>query len=166
MKKLLTVLLLMSLMLQLASPINGVTDKDILSDPIMNTYKASNLGPALIRNLTFSDVGAGFWAQDPITRLGALDIVKGYNEGDNRRYRPEQAVTQEEALAFLLRVIGQEGAAQQAALALEDQPVGQATLTLWSKGYIAVANQLGVITEEELVDFVGNTPATRERVAK
>ncbi len=80
----------------------------------------------------------------------------------------------------MLRVIGQEGAALQAAEALvanEDDPV----LTIWSRGYLQIASNLGLITpgqlggdglvlDQDLLDpefnFIRTASTTREEVAK
>ncbi|MCF8018689.1 MAG: S-layer homology domain-containing protein [Vallitaleaceae bacterium] len=129
----------------------AVTDRDILSDPVANVYTANVLGQTISDNLSFSDVPVSHWAKDPITRLGALSIVKGYNENNAMRYRPNGNVSKQEALAFLLRVVGLEAAANQAAENLE---VGEdeGLLSIWSKGYLQVAADNGLITQLELDD--------------
>lgn len=161
------------------SSVLAVSDRDILSDPVSNVYTSDVNGEAILTNMSFTDVGNSYWAKEPITRLGALSVVKGYNEGGILSFRPTQSVTNEEALAFLLRVIGQEEASILAAQNLganEDDSI----LTIWSRGYLQVASNLGIITGAQLGDglildqdqldpelnFIRKDPATREQVAK
>lgn len=157
----------------------AVSDRDILSDPVANIYTGSTLGKAIITNVSFADVSMSHWAKEPITRLGALSVVKGYNAGNAHAFRPDQIVSKEEALAFLLRVIGQEATALQAAEALVAAD-DDALLTIWSRGYLQVAANLGLINQAELgegllinqaaldpeFNFIRTEATTREEVAK
>ena len=157
----------------------AVTDSSILTDPVNAVYTGSASGEATITNLDFSDVPGTYWAKEPITRLGALSVIKGYNEGNTQTYRPDDSVTNEEALALLLRVIGQEEAAVQAAQNL-DANEDDSQVTIWSRGYLQIAANLGLITQAQLgealvldqtqldpdLSFFRGNPATREQVAQ
>lgn len=172
-----TVALLIAL--QPMTTIEAATDRDILSDPVNKVYTASSTGEAIQNNLNFIDVPSTYWAKEPITRLGALSVVKGYNEGGRQAYRPGDGVTNEEGLAFLLRLVGQEAAATQAAEAIDANP-DDATLTIWSRGYLQVAANLGLITGAQLADglvldqaqlnpefnWQRTAPLTREQMAQ
>ena len=156
----------------------AATDRDILSDPVANVYTADLTGQAISNNLNFTDVPITHWAKEPITRLGALSVVKGYNEENVLSYRPDANVSNEEALAFILRLIGQEEAAVLASKNIANNP-DDPTLTIWSNGYLQVANNLGLITVAELTDgltldqtvldpelnWLRRAPVTREQVA-
>lgn len=159
----------------------GAIDNDILSDDIENEYIARDEAPNVINNLNFSDVSSTHWANESITRLGAINIIKGYNVGNRKEYRPNDPVSNQEALAFLLRAIGREDEAQLAADQINaDAGTQDPILTLWSKGYLQVASQLGLITADDLGDaltedqtfldeeenFIRANPATREQVAR
>lgn len=155
----------------------AVSDRDILSDKVMNYYEGTQLGKAMIQNINFTDVVPGYWARESITRLGALSVIKGYGDGYTKKYRPSQIVSKQETLAFLLRVIGQEETAMKAA---EQLVTDDSLLTIWSKGYLQVAANLGLITQAELADglvadqtlldsefnFIRGQATTREEVAK
>lgn len=159
----------------------SATDDNILSDQIENEYTGRDQASDIIENITFSDVNSDYWAKEPITRLGALNIIKGFNVGNRKQYRPFQSVSNQEVLALLLRAIGKEAEAELAAEQINnDTDTNEATLTLWSKGYLKVASDLGIITQDDLDDalsedqsyldpqenFMRNNSATREQVAK
>lgn len=158
--------------------INGATDASILSDEVTDIFYARQIGESIINNLNFRDLQPNHWAREPITRLGALEIIKGYT---NNSFRPNQTVTKEESLALLIRLIGREEeailAAQQIALA---NPENEALINRWSKGYLQVANRLGLITGAQYndslnldqasldpnVSFIRQSPVSREQIAK
>lgn len=163
------------------SPIYAVTDREVLSSDIENTYVARNQAKDIISNINFVDVSDSHWAKEAIIRLGAIDVIKGYNQGNNRAYSPDDEVSNQEALAFILRVLGMEEEAQQASAVIEQNPESpDHILTLWSKGYLQVANQLGLIdndayddalVEEQseldgAVNFLREAPVSREQVAQ
>lgn len=150
---------------------------------ISRNYKGRLVAPDIIKNLQFSDVPAKHWANEAIVRLGALDIVKGYSYNGVYKYFPDNSVSNQEALAFIIRALGMEANAQQEAkrIALQQQQAGNTEiLDLWSRGYLVVANQLGLITGAELADalqvdqalldptlaFMRSAPAEREQVAE
>lgn len=156
-------------------------DQPIVSQKVVATYRGRTISKTLIDNLRFSDVGSGFWGKEAITRLGALDIVKGYNEGNRRQFRPNRSVSKEEGLAFLLRVIGQEEAAKKEAEKINQaNQTNQSSQQLWSQGYLTVAKKMGLLTNQQLQEalsadqtaldqqtaFFRQSPATREEVAQ
>ena len=159
-------------------PAYGAYDNSILTQPVSNIYEAGNTGEAITNNMNFTDLSSSHWAKEAVTQLGALGVVKGYNEGNILSYRPDEDVSNEEALAFLLRVIGQEDAAITAATNLAANP-GDPLLTIWSRGYLQIANNLGLITGAQLgdalildqtlldptVNFMRSDPVTREQIA-
>lgn len=150
-KRIVSILTVVMMVFSAMVPVSAVSDREILSDPVENTYTASMTGESITKNISFSDVADNHWAKEAITRLGALEVVKGYNEGNLASYRPNQAVTNEETLAFLLRVIGQEAASLQAAENIASEE-GDPLLLMWSRGYLQVAANLGLITNAELGD--------------
>ena len=153
------------------APAYALTDDYILNDQVQNTYTGRKDGSAAIENTRFTDIN-GHWAQEAVVRSGALNLVKGYG----KQYNPEGAVTNAEAIAFALRVIGRENEAVALGAELQAQaPAGSTLRSVWSLGYITIASDLGLINADEYADaiqpgqegvtFSRNAPATRERVA-
>lgn len=132
-------------------------DGSVLSETVSNVYTARVVGSTIINNINFTDLPANHWAKEPITRLGALDIIKGYSN----RYNPGASVSKEEALAMLIRLIGKEQDAILAAEQLANQDTNnESNTTSWSKGYMKVANTLGLITAAEYKDAISDDQTT------
>lgn len=93
----------------------------------------------------FSDVYAGYWGEGYLTVAIQQGLLKGYGDGT---LRPENPVTQAEALTILVRVLGY-------------GPVAEKQGT-WPANYIAWGAQLGV-TED--LALAANAPANRGLVA-
>lgn len=175
-KNILAVMMAMLLLLQSFSMTYSATDQSILSEPVSNVYVARTVGSVVLQNINFLDMSS-HWAEEPVIRLGALDIVKGYDGN----YRPSAAVSKQEALALLLRVIGMEQAAILAAQQIETQnPTNGALNSIWSKGYLQVARDVGLITAanyndaivedqaalDPAVNFMRGAAVSREQIAK
>jgi hypothetical protein len=91
----------------------------------------------------FSDVATDHWANGWINVAAAQGFVKGDPAGT---FRPEDQITQAEAVTVLLRLLG-----------YNDNLAGE-----WPSDYIAKAANLGVLDD---VTFVSNQAATRGVVA-
>jgi len=158
----------------------GAVDEDqgIVSAVISNVYTGKDTTDDIVSNIDFTDVDKAFWGREAIMRMGALDVTKGYNVGGVKQFRPNDAMSKEEAIVFIMRAIGMEEAAKAAAEAMT--PVaGENTVDLWSKGYLSMANQIGILTNAQLTDalisdqtlldpafnFMRTDPVTREEVA-
>ena len=158
------------------SNVFAMTEATIFSDPVENTYIGRAQATDTILNLQFTDLPEDDSQRESIIRIGALDIVKGYDQ----MFDPQGEVSIEEALAFVIRTIGGEEAAKTAAvtasaLAPPDSPLR----THWALGYLNVSMQLGLIgvadytdalrvNQEQLnpdMDFVREFPATRQQFA-
>ncbi len=121
-------------------------DGRIFSDPISNTYVSPPDGAALISNLNFTDLPSNFEVKESITRSGALNMIKGYD----RTFNPNGIVSNQEAIAFVIRAIGLENLAQQRAILVQAQmPENSPLRTLWSIGYLNVAVDIGLITQQQ-----------------
>lgn len=112
----------------------------------------------------FSDVKLGYWAEKHIHKLAALGVLKG----DNGKFRPGDAVTQQEAIAMAIRYMGLEGELNSTdSVALPaDFKVGT-----YFKPYIVLALQKGLLDKNELANpdkkqAWGDKKATREWVTK
>ena len=151
----------------------ATTDDKIFTDQVYNTYNGTTDAKPLITNLKFTDVSNNYWAKEAITKSGALDIVKGYD----RKYRPKSFVTNQEALAFALRIAGLEEQAQAEGLRLSQQQTETSPIPTWSMGYLSLARTKGLITAQQYTDatnanqealpegaFKRDANATREQV--
>lgn len=151
----------------------ATTDDKIFTDQVYNTYNGTTDAKPLITNLKFTDVPNNYWAKEAITKSGALDIVKGYD----RKYRPKSFVTNQEALAFALRIAGLEEQAQAEGLRLSQQQTETSPIPTWSMGYLSLARTKGLITAQQYTDatnanqealpegaFKRDANATREQV--
>ncbi len=174
------ILAIVMIMVQLSSVIvyaDGEFDEIILRDAVANTYVGTKEAYNIQNNINFTDVPEQHWAKEAITRTGALNIIKGYD----RVYRPNEQVTNQEAIAFIMRAIGKEAEAQIEGekLKANNPEIGNNTLNTWSHGYMKVAQTAGLITADEYADatqtdttlldvgsFNKNGSATRERVAE
>lgn len=105
----------------------------------------------------FGDVDAGRygWAVEGLASMKAKGIVKGYDDGT---FRPQASITQPEALAMALRLLGLEEEAQKKAH-LQARAPG---VPAWARGYVNLASELGLIHESELN---ATSPASRLWVA-
>ena len=123
----------------------AVTDDSIFTDQVYNTYEGTTSAKPLINNLKFTDVNDGHWAKESITKAGALEMIKGYE----RTYLPNNYVSNQEALAFVLRVSGLEKQAQAEGQRLKAQTPSESPLPVWSIGYLSLARNNGLITPQQ-----------------
>jgi len=113
-------------------------------------YKGLIHGDELFKNISYLDIENSPYKNE-ITRLSALGIIQGRNEGV---FDPERNSTRDETLFFLVRLLNQEEAAQKAGEAVvinpDDKENKQYLPTqYWAEGYIQVAKDLNIITPEE-----------------
>lgn len=177
---LLSLILILNMTLNVSAIDYIYTNEGNIETAPVNSYIGRQIAPAIIRNLDFSDMNGSQWALEPAMRMGALEIVKGYDYNGKHYFEPDRNVTNQEAIAFILRALGMEGRAQQQATILAGNGGTQPeVLDLWSRGYLVVANQLGMITAAELGNalasdqtqldpqtaFIRSNPVTRQRLA-
>lgn len=149
MRKYISVIMVFILAITLFTNVFGYSDDRILTDPVENTYTGRVEATDMIRNANFIDIPSDYWAREAIVRTTALNIIKGYSA----EYRPDDIVTNQEAIAYAIRVIGQEDAAQQAGVALmETNPNLSTVKDVWALGYLQLAFNMGVITLEQYND--------------
>lgn len=144
MKKVFSLIMAMCLIISMSVQSFALTDTYVFTDSVSNTYVGQTEATDMIKNLSFTDTKNSPY-QEAITRMGAFDIVKGY--GDT--YNPSKLVTNEEAIAFLMRSIGREKNAQQNAANLQATLPNAGIGTLWSIGYLQEAYNLGIITNTD-----------------
>ncbi|MCL2263305.1 MAG: S-layer homology domain-containing protein [Defluviitaleaceae bacterium] len=124
---------------------NGTDDALILTDPVDNTYAGRTQSSRLIQQLQFADLPPGAEVRDAIVRSGALEIIRP--EAVN--FRPNASVTNEEAIAMAVRMLGLSDAARERSVAVAtDLPGGVPLNITWSLGYLQTAAAEGLIPSE------------------
>ncbi len=149
-----------------------LNDSTILAEQVQNIYTGSTENTDKIQNLKFNDIEGNSFAES-IIRMGAFNVVKG--EGSS--YNPNDLVTNEEVIAFLVRMNGQENDALTAAETIRSE--NEALSNLWSLGYLNVGVQMGLIEQRDFnqalstdqasldpeTSFLRANPVTREQLA-
>lgn len=147
---LLICLMIFSSFTTVAYGIDGFT-----SQPV---YHGMEKGQTHYQNIRFTDI-TNHWAKEAIQEIAALSLMKG----DRNRFSPNGNLTYLEALTVLVRAVGGEAAAQQAGEA-EIPTTVQGVLIMsavdnWARGYIQVALERGIITENEVNAIMNISPA-------
>ncbi len=138
--------------------VSAQIDETIFKDPVVNTFYGRDDGANLIENLKFKDIN-GHWAKETIIQTGALNLVKGYGD----YFEPNGTVSNQEALAFVVRALGMEKAAHDAAVTLRAQaPQNADLLTNWSIGYLEIARQIGLLTDQQFLEAISPDPALQD----
>ena len=177
MKKLLSIVLVF-VMIFTATPVsalNTAVDERIFTDRATLpglTLTGRPDGVYLIQNLDFTDVPATHWAAEAIARTGSLGLIRG----SNRAFSPAGTLSNQDAVALIIRLMGQENLALAEAINIQDDFFGiEGIGNLWALGHISHANNIGIITEDEYFSMIfpiandplaATAPVTRERVAR
>ncbi|UHA73028.1 S-layer homology domain-containing protein [Paenibacillus sp. 481] len=118
------------------SKVSGTKTQSTKTTTTSTTTSTSGVSPV------FNDVKLGFWAEKHIHKLAALGIL----QGNNGKFRPNDPVTQQEAVTMAIRFMGLEGELQTGdnASLPKDFKVGN-----YFKPYIVLAFKEGLLTKEE-----------------
>ncbi|WP_432405203.1 S-layer homology domain-containing protein [Wukongibacter sp. M2B1] len=114
----------------------------------------------------FRDIDNYGWAEDAIEKMVEKGVIKGVGEG---MFAPKRAVTKLEAVVMALRVMGEEEEAREYQIKIKN---GKRTLKLkdrlqeWAYGYVALAEEKGILDEADILYFRLEEPAKRHEVAK
>lgn len=124
-------------------------------------YEESPFANQAYQAINFSDV-ANHWAATPIYRMAAQAVLRG--DGNNK-FRPEDSLTREEAIALAVRMAGYDQEAQTTAevLALEQNLKPNTIQNLWALGYLQVAANRGIITPQEQAEIETNKNKKAQR---
>ncbi len=110
---------------------------------------------AVIRYLSFSDVGTGNWASEAIYETSALGFLTGFKDASGRFGRTVP-LTKEEALAVAYRAAGRGAEAQQLGATVNNArlPANRKTdpLEVWYDGFLQLAANEGLISFNDLTD--------------
>lgn len=156
-RKISYILLLLLIFSSFSGVVYGI--EDFTSQPV---YYGMDKGQAFYNNLRFNDIG-GHWGKEPIQEMAALSLLRGTS---NTTFNPNGNLTYLEALSVLVRAIGGEAAAQQFG-EMEAPATVRNILILsavdnWAKGYVQVAMDQGIITNEEVNQIMNLTPQQTE----
>ncbi|MCL2702698.1 MAG: S-layer homology domain-containing protein [Defluviitaleaceae bacterium] len=143
MKRFLAFFLTIIIILPTATVFGGFIDQFIESDPVDRLYSGRQETSEIRFNLMFTDMDEYFWAQEAVTRLGALDMVKGYGNS----FFPGDFVSKSYAVGHIMRALGYEWQAIQQLTGIEAQlPPGVPMETLMELSYMYFASSLNIIT--------------------
>lgn len=154
MKKILSVILVMGLLLSVATPVT-------FADSWKNK---GGLPPGIQKK--FNDISEYQWANNAIEKMSETGIMKGLKE---QTFAPEKSVTKLEAIVIALRIMGYEDEAQQY---LEDILDGKKKckfkqyLQQWAYGYVTLAEDKGILDDADVLYFKLNDAVTRHEAAK
>lgn len=163
MKKLMSVMLIMILLMSAAVPsyAAGFTPPGLA--------KKGGLPPGIAKK--FCDLDGFEWAQEAIERLAEKGILSGIGEG---KFAPSNNVTKIEAMTMIIRGLDWDDDAKLAAELIntgkikekaKDKAKDKDKLQGWTEGYIEVAVEKGLIDEVDLAQQNFTAPATRQEVA-
>lgn len=148
MKKSLSVLILITLIFTTMFSSSGLA---LSSSAVGEVYYGFETYKDLYNNINFQDIN-NHWAKQSILRASALSIIKGMG---NNRFYPNSTLTKEQAVILLVRLMGLEETAQKAGEELEiDNDTGKYIIldhnSYWSKGYIQVALNENILTQDDI----------------
>lgn len=124
----------------------------VLGESAREVFNGREDASFVIENLRYTDI-KGTGAEAEILKAGAMGILKGYG---SRLFSPVAYLTKEEALALVYRMAGREEEAQ-----LEGQRLNMlrragdrktAPQDVWSDGFLQLAANDGLITNQDLQD--------------
>lgn len=162
MRRILTMILVLILVISTATSVAFADSWKNWTPPGLE--KTGGLPPGIAKK--FLDIDGYKWAEKAIERMAERGVIKGVGEG---KFAPNRAVTKLEAIVMALRIMGEEDEARayftdikegKKKFKLKDQ------LQEWAYGYVALAEDKGILDEADLVYFKLNEPATRHEVAK
>ncbi|HWQ74091.1 MAG TPA: S-layer homology domain-containing protein [Syntrophomonas sp.] len=115
-----------------------------------NKYQAKNL----------YDV-KGHWAEASITKMNMKNVISGYEDAS---FQPNKDISRLETIVLLVRFIGAEDEALQTT-AIPSSFKNSNQIDSWAKGYVAVAVEKGILTDDDLRNFRPNQSAQRYEIA-
>ncbi len=165
MRKILCIFLILTMMIASATTV-------AFADPWKNEsghfppglLKTGGMPPGIAKK--FLDIDGYKWAQKAIEKMAEKGVIMGIGQG---RFAPQRSVTKLEAVVMALRVMGEDDLAKNY---LQDVLTGKRRLKFkdrlqeWAYGYVALAEEEGILDDADILYFKLNDPATRHEVAK
>lgn len=144
MKKLISLLTVFVVLLTMVPLSFGAEDVDF-------SYQGIPAYEALFRNVSFTDIN-NHWAKDSIYRMASLSIIRGMG---NNRFNPDGVLTREQAITLLVRLVGLEDEAQEAAENnMDNIDTGEYRILTpfdyLSNAYVDTAISNNIVTQEEV----------------
>lgn len=149
---------------------NGLTDDTFGLDAQMNRAQFAKVAGIIFKlaidqtltSSSFTDVRsddpANSYALPYIEALKKAGLTNGY-DAEGKTYKPSGAVSRQELAAFLIRGLGLEEDAKTV------KPVSDSSVDAWAKGYVALALEKNLMTNQEDGTFGGSKSATRQMLA-
>lgn len=148
MKKFLTLVICAVMSFSTVSNVFALTDSFIFSDTVSNRYVGRENAVDMISNLSYTDLPVDEVSRESIIRVGAYNVMTTTPP----TFNPNGMVSNEEAITFIIRAIGKENDAIQAApTASELLPALSPLRNHWSVGYLYTAAELGIITMNDFI---------------
>jgi hypothetical protein len=119
--------------------------------------KVLNLTTVTQETPKFNDVQTGDWYYQPVEEAVYAGIAKGYNEGS---FKPNAPISRQEMACVLVQALGESQLADTNAKT-KTKFADDASIAWWSRGYIFVANQQGIISGYPDGSFQPRSNATR-----
>lgn len=125
---------------------------------IESVYQGFESARVLHHNISFIDID-GHWAKQSIQETAGLSLMRGIG---NQLFQPERNLSHVEALTVLVKGLGLEEEAQR--LGEEQAPPKVRDIMIlsavdnWAKGYIQVAVENEILTDEEVNQILNLTP--------
>ncbi|MDD4801958.1 MAG: S-layer homology domain-containing protein [Syntrophomonas sp.] len=106
----------------------------------------------------------GHWVRQAVTRAAALDLISGYPDG---QFKPEQKISQIEALVIFMRADGFNPAKTTARNKNVKKTITQVKVPQipWGQSYLDAAAESQYLSAEEVAAFNPQVPITRAQVA-
>jgi len=112
--------------------------------------------------IKFTDITASRydWVRPYIEKMNLAGVVQGMT---NTTYEPDRAVTREQLITMLVRLMGWESQASGKSLP-SDFPKAS-SVAPWARGYVAIAIEKGIVVGKDFQDFRPQDAAKRAEVA-
>ncbi len=136
-------------------------DRQNLKHQLRNEIKEQTKNEIKLQKRFFKDM-PGHWSDEYVMPLTLEGVINGYEDGT---FRPENAVTRAEAIAMIVRLLGAADDSAAAEMAEKIPPSLGAKIPFWAVPYIALALDMGILSESELNGFDAGVPAGRWEVA-
>lgn len=118
----------------------------------------------------FEDMGEARWAARYVAAGQVMGLIQGYRENGRAKFKPNQPLKRQEAVALVVRALGWEAAAQDATVSGSVYGGGlpfrdAERIQPWARGAVALAVERGLVDAGEPM-FQPLRPATRAWVVK
>ena len=101
----------------------------------------------------FSDVAASAWYADYVQKAYNLNLIEGVGGG---KFNPTGTLTREQLLAIIIRALGKDSQARAMnSASYLSQFASLSRISTWAYGYVALAEQLGLIEHGHIITTSG-----------